>query len=83
MADNLSMLADIDDGQPPSCVCQQADNDEMVACDGCQEWYHFTCVGIRKAPALKLFFCPKKRMQRMQKKNFKVRWVSRRVYSFA
>jgi predicted RNA-binding Zn-ribbon protein involved in translation (DUF1610 family) len=60
MADNLSMLADAADSQPPmpNCVCQQADNEDMVGCDGCQAWYHFTCVGLRKAPKSKLYFCP-------------------------
>jgi predicted RNA-binding Zn-ribbon protein involved in translation (DUF1610 family) len=31
----------------------------MVGCDGCYAWYHFTCVGLRKAPKSKLCFCPK------------------------
>jgi hypothetical protein len=56
------MLAnDVADSLPnlPSCECQQADNEDMVACDGCHAWYHFTCVGLRKAPKSKLYFCPK------------------------
>lgn len=31
------------------CVCRKPDHGElMVACDGCDEWYHFKCVGIEK-----------------------------------
>lgn len=30
-----------------SCkICSEKDNDEMVQCDHCDQWYHFGCVGV-------------------------------------
>ena len=33
------------------------DDDDCVACDGCLQWYHFTCAGVRSAPKAKIWFC--------------------------
>ena len=33
------------------------DEDDCVACDGCLQWYHFTCAGVRCAPKAKIWFC--------------------------
>ncbi|XP_062540906.1 uncharacterized protein LOC134208954 [Armigeres subalbatus] len=33
-----------------SCrVCRTSDTEEMVRCDTCLKWYHFTCVGVTQA----------------------------------
>ena len=29
-----------------SCVCNAADNEDMVVCDGCDRWFHFRCAGF-------------------------------------
>ncbi|ORY39719.1 hypothetical protein LY90DRAFT_419284, partial [Neocallimastix californiae] len=44
------------------CICQQ-DYDEskpMIACDNCQEWYHFSCIGLSESRAAEIdkFICP-------------------------
>lgn len=32
---------------PASCIsCQQPDTDEMVQCDMCNKWVHFSCAGV-------------------------------------
>lgn len=28
------------------CFCGKIPNNKMVLCDGCDEWYHFDCVGL-------------------------------------
>ena len=28
------------------CICKSTDETNMICCDSCEEWYHFTCVGI-------------------------------------
>ena len=36
---------------PVNCQCQRPDSrEEMVACDSCDKWYHFSCVNIEVAP---------------------------------
>lgn len=37
------------DSEEVFCICRKPDNGElMVACDGCDEWFHFKCMGINK-----------------------------------
>nr|CDS33959.2 TAF3 RNA polymerase II TATA box binding protein [Hymenolepis microstoma] len=31
---------------------------DMVGCDGCDDWFHFQCVGLDKAPETEKWFCP-------------------------
>ncbi|KZV31546.1 lysine-specific demethylase 5B-like [Dorcoceras hygrometricum] len=39
------------------CICRRPyDQRAMVACDRCNEWYHFDCVEILSAP--KIYICP-------------------------
>jgi len=36
-------------GEEPTrlyCLCKSADDNNMIGCDRCEEWYHFGCVGI-------------------------------------
>jgi PHD-finger len=28
------------------CLCKTTDENNMIGCDRCDEWYHFACVGI-------------------------------------
>ena len=36
---------------PVNCECRMPDSkEEMVACDGCDKWYHFTCAGFDVPP---------------------------------
>lgn len=39
------------------CICRRPyDQRAMIACDKCDEWYHFDCVKISSAP--KIYICP-------------------------
>jgi len=43
----------------PVCKIEYADGASMVGCDVCGYWYHFACVGLRRAPPRKRdWFCP-------------------------
>ncbi|KAK8945425.1 putative lysine-specific demethylase ELF6 [Platanthera guangdongensis] len=40
------------------CICRKPDDRRpMIACDQCDEWYHFDCLNLREEPR-KAFFCP-------------------------
>lgn len=39
------------------CICRKPnDRRPMLACDICEEWYHFDCVKIESTP--KVYICP-------------------------
>lgn len=39
------------------CICRKPyDQRPMIACDQCDEWYHFDCVNVVTAP--KIYICP-------------------------
>lgn len=39
------------------CICRRPhDQRAMIACDKCDEWYHFDCIKISSAP--KVYICP-------------------------
>ena len=39
-------------------ICKSADNDdEMLVCDGCNEGYHFRCVGLEGIPETEEWYC--------------------------
>lgn len=43
------------------CFCRGPDTGKMVACDNeaCSyKWFHFSCVGLKRAPKEKKWFCP-------------------------
>ncbi|GMG31075.1 unnamed protein product [Ambrosiozyma monospora] len=43
------------------CLCRKIDDGElMVACDGCDEWYHFRCVGMNTnlKELVNNYYCP-------------------------
>ncbi|XP_062704517.1 uncharacterized protein LOC134286848 [Aedes albopictus] len=54
-----------DDGDNPEVVfvgetcktCRGPDNEEMVQCDRCDGWYHFSCVGVSEEVADKSWSC--------------------------
>ncbi|KAL5718496.1 hypothetical protein ACHQM5_011393 [Ranunculus cassubicifolius] len=40
------------------CICRKPyDNRAMIACDSCDEWYHFDCINLRGQPP-KTYYCP-------------------------
>ncbi|KAF2928641.1 lysine-specific demethylase JMJ17 isoform X5 [Oryza sativa Japonica Group] len=40
------------------CICRKPyDNRAMIACDQCDEWYHFDCIKLHGPPP-KTFYCP-------------------------
>lgn len=47
-------------GEELFCTCRQPDTGEiMVACDGCEEWFHLRCANVKKEFTLLIsrFFC--------------------------
>ena len=39
------------------CICRKPyDQRAMIACDKCDEWYHFGCMKLRSTP--KVYICP-------------------------
>ena len=48
--------------EPKYCICQSAAHGDMIGCDheACEkEWFHLTCVGLKKAPSDgKKWYCP-------------------------
>lgn len=43
------------------CFCRGPETGKMVACDdaACHyKWFHFSCVGLKRAPKAKKWFCP-------------------------
>lgn len=42
----------------PACKLPD-DGSPMIGCDNCEEWYHWTCVGIKKDPTEDSWFCPR------------------------
>lgn len=48
------------DSEEVFCTCRRPDNGElMVACDGCDEWFHFKCMGLdkRNKDLVRNFYC--------------------------
>ncbi|KAM7309489.1 uncharacterized protein ISCGN_013120 [Ixodes scapularis] len=58
-----SAAPDAEQGLQPSCFCfcRGPESGKMVACDaeGCKfKWFHFTCLGLTRAPKKKQWYCP-------------------------
>ncbi|CAN8014073.1 unnamed protein product, partial [Ixodes persulcatus] len=58
-----SATPDAEQGIQPSCFCfcRGPESGKMVACDaeGCKfRWFHFTCLGLTRAPKKKQWYCP-------------------------
>ena len=50
-AAELAAPANSDDESWRGCICGGGEYGEMVACDGgCDNWYHFACVGLTQLP---------------------------------
>ncbi len=45
---------DISPGQSSCTSCNKKDSEEMIACDRCEGWYHYSCESINKDHALNL-----------------------------
>ncbi|KAL6986236.1 hypothetical protein U1Q18_019604 [Sarracenia purpurea var. burkii] len=44
------------------CICRKPyDQRAMIACDRCDEWYHFDCINLSSAP--KIYICPACKLQ--------------------
>ncbi|KAJ3475979.1 hypothetical protein NLI96_g11469 [Meripilus lineatus] len=38
------------DDEPLYCWCRGPEKGNMIQCDCCDDWYHFTCVGVTERP---------------------------------
>jgi hypothetical protein len=64
--EDSDVLGDTDENEPLYCLCNRISFGNMVECsnEACSiEWYHFGCIGMRKAPKGK-WYCPKCRSRR-------------------
>lgn len=46
--------------EPTFCTCNQVSHGDMIACDNSEctiEWFHYACMGLKKAPKGK-WYCP-------------------------
>uniref|UniRef100_A0A8C5MSU4 Transcription initiation factor TFIID subunit 3 n=1 Tax=Leptobrachium leishanense TaxID=445787 RepID=A0A8C5MSU4_9ANUR len=52
--------------------CNKADDGSpMIGCDGCDDWYHWVCVGIKEDPTEETWFCKKCDSKKKDKKHKK------------
>lgn len=52
-------------GQRTYCVCKTTeDNENMVACDRCDQWFHPRCLKLKRLPQSKTWYCPKCRKEK-------------------
>jgi hypothetical protein len=61
--DGMEITCEDEDWEGACSFCNKAWTDakgqvlESICCDRCDQWYHFSCVGIEKAPTGE-FVCP-------------------------
>lgn len=71
-SNSITAIDNVD--EPRYCWCNQPSFGEMIACDNekCpKEWFHYQCVGLKKAPKGEWFCSDKCRKQRLRQKNKK------------
>ncbi|KAL4454018.1 hypothetical protein ABPG74_003901 [Tetrahymena malaccensis] len=41
------------------CICRGYSGEESIGCDGCQDWFHFSCIGLKPqlGNVLKKYYC--------------------------
>ncbi|XP_062699137.1 uncharacterized protein LOC134284320 [Aedes albopictus] len=62
---------DLDFTETPCAACDDVstENERMIGCDGCQQWFHIRCVGISSDAELeKKWFCANDKCQQTKKK---------------
>ena len=60
-----------DDGAGLHCTCRGPSQGNMIACDNSDcpiQWYHYECVGLKRAPRGK-WFCPDCKEAQAPRKN--------------
>ncbi|PPJ55523.1 hypothetical protein CBER1_05385 [Cercospora berteroae] len=42
------------------CLCKGPESLSMIQCNGCDDWFHYSCVGLQPAdpPKIRQYFCP-------------------------
>ena len=51
------------------CICRSSgENEDMAACDMCDEWYNLRCLKLKKLNTAKVWYRPKCRRAKKQKK---------------
>ncbi|CEP60108.1 Spp1p LALA0_S01e03224g [Lachancea lanzarotensis] len=56
-----SRKKDVETGEEVFCICKKPDSGElMVGCDGCDDWFHFSCLKMAKKynELVFSFYCP-------------------------
>ena len=48
------------------CLCRSSDEGEMVVCDSCDNWYHPSCVNLKRLPVKKIRYCPQCRKRKIK-----------------
>jgi hypothetical protein len=65
------------EGTPLYCFCRRPDDSlPMIACDGCNEWYHYACIDMTPAKFKKLngsYYCHLCKKKGMSKKKTKTK----------
>ncbi|XP_041367412.1 uncharacterized protein LOC121382013 [Gigantopelta aegis] len=40
------------------CICKtETESEDMVACDKCDQWFHISCIGLKRVPRTATWFC--------------------------
>jgi hypothetical protein len=77
-SDSEATPAEADENEPLYCICNRISFGNMVECsnDSCSiEWFHFGCIGMRKAPKGK-WYCPKCRSRKANVRKIKKELVA-------
>ncbi|KAJ3072106.1 hypothetical protein HDU98_004211 [Podochytrium sp. JEL0797] len=56
----MPLAATEHEGVELHCICRKPETDDMIACDHCDSWYHFPCVGLTadSAAMIESYKCP-------------------------
>ena len=51
------------------CICRSPEEDEdMVACDMCDKWFHIRCIKLKKLPTCRVWYCKSCKNKKLKRK---------------